>query len=310
MGGLDDILNRRTPSVWDRFLASPILFLAKSVSTLTTKSLPPHPSVADPASLLSKHTRLVCISDTHSTHASQPLLPEGDILIHAGDLTHSGTFAELDDALNWLSAQPHPIKIFIAGNHDAGLANAFERDRLLSKHPGLLYLEDEEATVEVRGRSLRVYGSPRMPKHGDWPFQYPRIAASASHSTVWSSIPSSTDILVTHGPPISHLDCDGLGCAALLNALWRIRPSVHVFGHVHAGRGVERVVWGRAQRAYEGVCRGRGWLGLVKLIWWVVLERGWMLVGRAQDKGTILVNAAAVGGLRDDRRLGAIVVDI
>jgi hypothetical protein len=33
-----------------------------------------------------------------------------------------------------------------------------------------------------------------------------------------------------------------------------------VFGHIHAGRGVERVKWDSAQMVYENICAGRsGW---------------------------------------------------
>ncbi|KAH7905115.1 hypothetical protein BJ138DRAFT_1165351 [Hygrophoropsis aurantiaca] len=51
----------------------------------------------------------------YNTHHSQPLLPAGDILIHSGDLTQSGTLNELCDALDWLSLQSHPFKIFAVG---------------------------------------------------------------------------------------------------------------------------------------------------------------------------------------------------
>jgi predicted phosphodiesterase len=44
--------------------------------------------------------KVVCISDTHN---EQPLVPLGDILIHAGDLTVNGTFSELQAQLPWLT---------------------------------------------------------------------------------------------------------------------------------------------------------------------------------------------------------------
>ena len=55
-----------------------------------------------------------------------------------------------------------------------------------------------------------------------------------------------------------------------------------MFGHIHAGRGVEPIEWDRAQMAYENICAGRtGWGGLVKLLWYmaveVVLSGGWCL---------------------------------
>jgi 3',5'-cyclic AMP phosphodiesterase CpdA len=149
--------------------------------------------------------RVVCISDTHSGQeapTNSKNIPDGDILIHAGDLTQSGSESELELALSWLNAQPHPQKLFIAGNHDAALADAQVLQRLLAAFPDLQYLEESSTTVTVRGYTLNVYGSPYTPKHGSWSFQYPRINSSvAETSSLWSEIPLNTDILVTHGPP-------------------------------------------------------------------------------------------------------------
>jgi len=56
---------------------------------------------------------------------------------------------------------------------------------------------------------------------------------------VWSKIPSGTDILITHGPPKGHGDANmsGLacGCEELLATIQRIKPALHVFGHIHEG---------------------------------------------------------------------------
>jgi hypothetical protein len=128
---------------------------------------------------------------------------------------------------------------------------------------------------------------------------------------IWSSIPPVTDILVTHGPPFGHRDHDRMGCIALLAALWRVHPRLHVFGHIHAACGVEYVVWDRAQRTYEDVCAGKsGWSGLGRLVVWVVAGKVGRLWSGRLEQGTVLVNAAAVSGLKDEQKRGAIVVDI
>ncbi|KAJ4344252.1 hypothetical protein N0V85_009807, partial [Neurospora sp. IMI 360204] len=78
-------------------------------------------------------------------------------------------------------------------------------------------------------------------------FQYDR----ASHP--WTNrIPLETDILITHTPPRHHLDLD-LGCAGLLAELWRVKPKLHVFGHIHWGTGCEAVYYDECQRAYESL---------------------------------------------------------
>ena len=58
--------------------------------------------------------RIVCISDTHNDDCSASL-PDGDILIHAGDMTDDGTMEELQKAYDWISKLPHRIKVIVAG---------------------------------------------------------------------------------------------------------------------------------------------------------------------------------------------------
>lgn len=58
---------------------------------------------------------------------------------------------------------------------------------------------------------------------------------------------ANVDIVMTHGPPWMHLDrCYNgyrAGCPQLLQALDRVRPLIHCFGHIHEAWGAERVVW-------------------------------------------------------------------
>jgi hypothetical protein len=61
--------------------------------------------------------RIVVISDTHSRHRHL-VVPAGDILVHAGDLTARGTLEELQAFDQWLGTLPHAHKLVIAGNHD------------------------------------------------------------------------------------------------------------------------------------------------------------------------------------------------
>ncbi|KIJ39854.1 hypothetical protein M422DRAFT_210080 [Sphaerobolus stellatus SS14] len=64
-------------------------------------------------------TRFVCVSDTHD-HTFD--VPPGDVLIHGGDLTETGSIATLRDTMHWIYDMPHKFKLVIAGNHDVCLS--------------------------------------------------------------------------------------------------------------------------------------------------------------------------------------------
>lgn len=118
---------------------------------------------------------------------------------------------------------------------------------LLTSAPGITYLNHESTTVRLASPSgprteLRVFGSPYSLRcSGLWGFQYDPDAAAA----LWDVIPSSIDVVITHGPSRSHLDDGppGPGCEVLRRRLSQVRPVLAVCGHVHAGRGAEHVTW-------------------------------------------------------------------
>ena len=64
-----------------------------------------------------RKTRFVCVSDTHNSSPADGAfkLPKGDVLIHAGDLTKQGTYAELQRTLDWIEQADFEVKIVVAG---------------------------------------------------------------------------------------------------------------------------------------------------------------------------------------------------
>lgn len=247
--------------------------LAKTLRSWTAVDIPT--GVPQPSNLDGK-VSVVCISDTHNT---KPSIPDGDILLHAGDLSQYGLFDEVQSQLDWLNEQPHSQKFAIAGNHDLILDASFVKlhpDRELDK-PGksrgdldwgnVTYLHNSSVDIQCNDRTLRIYGSPLTPKCGNFGFQHD------PDDDVWAnSVPEGTDIFLAHGPPAVYLD-EGKGCKYLLKELWRAKPKLVVFGHIHGARGEGVITFERAQAYYENSLLGmRPWINVFKLLIYSLLR--------------------------------------
>jgi len=179
--------------------------------------------------------KLVLISDTHGKHRELQL-PQGDILIHAGDFSMIGEEETVKDFNLWLGEQSFKHKLVQAGNHDLG----FERDskKFESMLTNCRYLRDE--TINIEG--LKMFFSPYTPFFSSdyWVFQKHGMIALKEH---WKQIPENLDLLVTHGPPSYILDrtLEGkhAGDVLLLERLYELKypPVIHCFGHIHEGYG-------------------------------------------------------------------------
>jgi len=175
--------------------------------------------------------RIVCISDTHTLHGRLQI-PEGDVLVHAGDLSSRGRKSEIQEFDRWLGTLPHRHKVVICGNHDF----LFEREPEVARGliTNAIYLQDSGVTIE----GLQFWGSPWQPEFFDWAFNLERGEPLREK---WALIPTDTDVLITHGPPMGILDRvergERVGCEELTEALKRVRPKLHVFGHIHEAYG-------------------------------------------------------------------------
>ena len=137
--------------------------------------------------------RLVLISDTHGLHDRVPKLPQGDILVHAGDFMNAGyDLREVVSFNRWLGEQPFAHRIVCGGNHDRLFENSPELARPLLSNG--IYLEDSGTTIA----GFSFWGSPYTPAFLYWAFMYPRCEEANVH---WDRIPDALDVLVTHGPP-------------------------------------------------------------------------------------------------------------
>ena len=161
------------------------------------------------------------------------MIPDGDLLIHAGDISN-GYPDEVEDFLAWFEELPHPHKIFIGGNMDFPLARNFPyyQEKL---PPNIHYLKDSGISLE----GLSIWGSPWIPTFVGV-FMKER---GKEIDACWEKIPPKLDILLTHTPPYGTLDRTSrgmqVGCADLAQRLERLSPRLHIFGHVHEAYGRE-----------------------------------------------------------------------
>ena len=301
------------PSLLYRLLSSPLRLLSQTLYSLILFLRGPAISKS-PSSF---QIRIVCISDTH-THKPTSL-PQGDVLVHAGDLTSDGTVTDIQEQIDWISSLPYEHKIVVAGNHDSWFDLRARRKTDVGEAPrwgDVHYLQHSSLQLTFPSqahRQLSFYGAPQVPQCGgeDFAFQYRRS------DDAWSNtVPPEIDVLITHTPPRYHLDLPaGLGCDFLLKEVWRVRPKVHIFGHVHAGHGRELAFWDDTQRMYEklssreakGVLKDmvaiKTWFDVMRLALYGVLGILWSRVWGGGDGGaTVMINAALM--YRSTGRLG------
>jgi len=172
------------------------------------------------------------ISDTHGHHRKIDIPKDCDAILFAGDMTKRGEPALLADFAAWTEELGKPF-VAIAGNHDLSLDKDTSLEPLLDN---LCYLRD--SSVEFDG--IKIYGSPMAKKIGVWAFGYQTDGEAKEY---WDLIPDDTDILITHGPPLGMLDKlyyggERVGCPVLLKAIDRVKPKLHLFGHIHERWGI------------------------------------------------------------------------
>ncbi|CAG5133582.1 unnamed protein product [Candidula unifasciata] len=205
-------------------------------------------------------------------------VPYGDVLVHSGDFDwskHSGgifrsdNFEEIVQLMNdFFERFPHKLKLFVAGNHEACLEGK-KLQTVQERLTSAVYLLNSSIIYE----GIHFYGTPYSPFR--WMTNARGfLCTSGKIAMHWRQIPSRTDVLITHSPPRGILDlgvtwsarkvpglseafsrvtpnqpCETCGivhpgrthwgCSKLRDeVILRIRPTLHLFGHVHEGNGV------------------------------------------------------------------------
>ena len=178
--------------------------------------------------------KIALFSDTHASHG-QIRIPDADILLFAGDMTHCRTSLDVSDFNSFLKQLPHKHKIVIGGNHDHVLARHPQKARTLLSEA--VYLLDESVDIE----GITIHGSPWQPIFNDRACDAFALPRGKALREKWDLISPGVDILVTHTPPAGILDQDGPvahGCSDLTAAVIALQPKYHIFGHIHRHHGM------------------------------------------------------------------------
>jgi len=226
------------------------------------------PSLSTSCIYFPKSVRIVHMSDTHNfltygkTAKNKDFLPSGDILVHSGDFTNGGSDEEYAIFNQWLglvASQKYLYRIVVVGSRDVKMLGS-DWDGIRKRLSNATHvLCHSEATV----LGLRFYGSPW---HWGHLSNYAvRPGAPSSTSGRFDEIPDGIHVLVTHGPAFERLDrvqtyiaLDGSsaipktnsanaavsrkeehwGSRELADNIRRVRPGLHLHGHVKDARGV------------------------------------------------------------------------
>lgn len=179
--------------------------------------------------------RTLLLSDTHGQHEFLAINHRYDIAIHTGDFSN-GSEASTDRFLAWFSELDCEHKLLIAGNHDWFPFRNPDEFSDKCHRLGITYLCDSSVTIN----GIEFYGTPWVPQFYDWAFmEYePKLLE------IYSSIPPTTQVLLTHGPALGVLDRVSRGNVGS-SALARILPTLpalqyHFFGHIHEGAGIHK----------------------------------------------------------------------
>lgn len=179
--------------------------------------------------------KIIAISDTHCAF---PELPDGDLLIHAGDWGNFGDLAEYREFKAWLKSVRPRFKygiLLVNGNHDHIAESVMWND--LDK-PFVELCGNNPITIN----GITFAGGPWVNTiNGRWAFE----RTPEQQEDLWKAVPKC-NVLITHSPPFGILDAIPswtainkfhLGSEELLEQLDHVRPSIHIFGHIHESHG-------------------------------------------------------------------------
>ncbi len=193
---------------------------------------------------------LALLSDTHGHLPLSKELEEADIIVHAGDIMPDDRPFEKQadwlgsDFSRWANELGKPI-ILTWGNHDFAGEKFPDRCRVMMPNNVIVLVN-----MEVKVGGIRFFGYPYVPRLDRWAFH--KTEEGIKQDIL--KLPSGIDVLITHGPPMGTLDnvyrVGPQGSQGQADAFKQHRlnpdfilPPLHVFGHIHEGRGAYGGKW-------------------------------------------------------------------
>jgi Icc-related predicted phosphoesterase len=173
--------------------------------------------------------RIIHISDTHNRLVDISSLPQADVLIHTGDFSSRGSESEFQDFNDWLGEIAHlyPIRIVVLGNHDI-MTHGGAFSKMVSMLSNATHVPNAEF-FELCG--LRILSLPYL--------RYEGVALEEVVEQL--SKHRNIDLFLTHAPSYGVLDLSHsmtrCGSMAVKRIVLAVRPSCHLFGHVHEDYG-------------------------------------------------------------------------
>lgn len=192
--------------------------------------------------------RVVMISDTHMEH-NKLEMPPGDILIHSGDFTNTGTRDEIQEFDTWLGGlDMYKCKVVVPGNHDTGTdvttvhkleeQGKYDQWKEVTHINNAIVLNNE--VKDIMG--LNIFGCPFTMFQPGIPWWAYLANSEQDMESYLSGLVPGVDIVVTHGPPAcigdSNFEGTHCGSTSLRDRVKMVKPILHVFGHIHEGQGV------------------------------------------------------------------------
>jgi predicted phosphodiesterase len=164
--------------------------------------------------------RCVVLSDTHGLHNELPALPQGDVLIHLGDVATRGSLNDIRSFVSYLRKQKSSFQdiVLLEGNHDRDLQRPDNID-LAKEYAGIGHFLRDENVVVANGRLSILGVSWSACKRDNYTLSLTEAYADRDFRNV--------DFFLSHK-----------NSKRLSHYVQERRFPVHLFGHIHRGRGV------------------------------------------------------------------------